>query len=378
MTRESSLVTAQWVEEHLDDPNIVLVEVDEDTTAYDKGHIKGAIKLDWTTDLQDQVRRDFVSKAQFEALLSGRGVANDDTVVLYGGNNNWFAAYAYWYFKLYGHQDVKLLDGGRKKWELDSRELTDELPTREQDVVHRPGAGRLDPRVPRRDRGRDRRPRTWSTCAAPTSTPAGCSPRPTSRRSRRSAPGHVPTVDQRAVEQGGERRRHLQVRRRAARALRRGRPRLTARTPSPMPHRRALLAHVVRAQGAARATRTSRTTTAPGPSTARWSASPWPSATSRVKPDVRRDQGRPLARRRQRRQGGGDPGPGAPRRRSRSATPTSDCSTAPVSSPPRSRPRPPATSGSSPARVTGRCAPWPRRPSRSTTPCTPRSAPSPR
>src|ERR687891_218313 len=131
MTRESSLVTAQWVEDRLDQDGIVLVEVDEDTTAYDKGHIKGAIKLDWTTDLQDQVRRDFVNKEQFEALLSERGVANDDTVVLYGGNNNWFAAYAYWYFKLYGHQDVKLLDGGRKKWELDSRELTDEQPSRE-------------------------------------------------------------------------------------------------------------------------------------------------------------------------------------------------------------------------------------------------------
>lgn len=132
MTRENSLVTAQWVEDHLTDPKVVLIEVDEDTTAYDKGHIKGAIKLDWTTDLQDQVRRDFVNKQQFEALLSDRGVGNDDTVVLYGGNNNWFAAYAYWYFKLYGHQDVKLLDGGRKKWELDSRELTDEVPTREK------------------------------------------------------------------------------------------------------------------------------------------------------------------------------------------------------------------------------------------------------
>ena len=132
MSRENSLVTAQWVEDNLDTEGVVIVEVDEDTTAYDKGHIRGAIKLDWTTDLQDQVRRDFVNKAQFEALLSKRGVSNDDTVVLYGGNNNWFAAYAYWYFKLYGHQDVKLLDGGRKKWELDSRELTDELPTREK------------------------------------------------------------------------------------------------------------------------------------------------------------------------------------------------------------------------------------------------------
>src|SRR6478609_3359168 len=124
MTRENTLVTAQWVADNLNDPKVVLIEVDEDTTAYDKGHIEGAIKLDWTTDLQDQVRRDFVNKAQFEALLSERGVSNDDTVVLYGGNNNWFAAYAYWYFKLYGHQDVKLLDGGRKKWELDGRELS--------------------------------------------------------------------------------------------------------------------------------------------------------------------------------------------------------------------------------------------------------------
>ena len=132
MSRDTALVTADWVQEHLDDPKVVLVEVDEDTTSYDKGHIAGAIKLDWTTELQDQVRRDFVNKQQFEALLSSKGVSNDDTVVLYGGNNNWFAAYAYWYFKLYGHEDVKLLDGGRKKWELDSRELTDELPQRAQ------------------------------------------------------------------------------------------------------------------------------------------------------------------------------------------------------------------------------------------------------
>src|SRR5918997_2728286 len=131
MTRENSLVTAQWVEDHLDDPNVVVIEVDEDTTSYDKGHIRNAIKLDWTTDLQDQVRRDFVDKAGFEALLSERGVSNDDTVVLYGGNNNWFAAYAYWYFKLYGHENVKLLDGGRKKWELEARELTKDEVTRE-------------------------------------------------------------------------------------------------------------------------------------------------------------------------------------------------------------------------------------------------------
>ncbi|GAB2737450.1 sulfurtransferase [Nocardioides pakistanensis] len=132
MSRNDVLVTADWVEEHLDDPKVVLIEVDEDTSAYDKGHIRNAIKLDWSVDLQDQVRRDAVDKDQFGALLSERGVAGDDTVVLYGGNNNWFAAYAYWYFKLYGHQDVRLLDGGRKKWELDSRELVSEVPQRER------------------------------------------------------------------------------------------------------------------------------------------------------------------------------------------------------------------------------------------------------
>src|SRR3954466_7393906 len=132
MSREDVLVDADWVEAHLDDPKVVLVEVDEDVSAYDTGHIKNAVRLDWKTELQDQVRRDFVSKEQFEELPSQKGIGNDQTVVLYGGNNNWFAAYAYWYFKLYGHQDVRLMDGGRKKWELDSRELTPELPNREQ------------------------------------------------------------------------------------------------------------------------------------------------------------------------------------------------------------------------------------------------------
>jgi thiosulfate/3-mercaptopyruvate sulfurtransferase len=131
MSRADVLVSADWAEENLDAPGVVFVEVDEDTSAYDGGHIAGAVKLDWKTDLQDQVRRDFVSKQQFEALLSEKGIGNDDTVVLYGGNNNWFAAYAYWYFKLYGHDKVQLLDGGRKKWELDGRELS-------KDTVSRP------------------------------------------------------------------------------------------------------------------------------------------------------------------------------------------------------------------------------------------------
>jgi len=130
MSRQAVLVDADWVEAHLNDPNIVLVEVDEDVSAYDKGHIRGAVKVDWKQDLQDPIRRDFIDKAAFEKLLSSRGISNDDNIVLYGGNNNWFASYAYWYFKLYGHENIKLLDGGRKKWELDSRELVTEVPSR--------------------------------------------------------------------------------------------------------------------------------------------------------------------------------------------------------------------------------------------------------
>ena len=121
MSRDSALVSPAWAESNLGATGVVLVEVDEDTSAYDTGHIPGAVKLDWKMDLQDSVRRDVITKSQFEVLLSQRGIANSDQVVLYGGNNNWFAAHAYWQFKLYGHDDVRLLDGGRKKWDLENR-----------------------------------------------------------------------------------------------------------------------------------------------------------------------------------------------------------------------------------------------------------------
>ncbi|MFR9730409.1 sulfurtransferase [Saccharopolyspora sp. MS10] len=130
MSRAEVLVSTEWAEKNLNTDGVVFAEVDEDTTAYDGGHIPGAIKLDWRNDLQDHVRRDFVSREGFEKLLSAKGISNDDTVILYGGNNNWFAAYAYWYFKLYGHSNVKLIDGGRKKWELDGRELVKDEPNR--------------------------------------------------------------------------------------------------------------------------------------------------------------------------------------------------------------------------------------------------------
>ena len=130
MSRETALVTADWVAENINNPSIVIVEVDEDTALYAQGHIENAITFNWREDLQDGLRRDIISKEGFEALLSKSGIANDTTVILYGGNNNWFAAYAYWYFKLYGHQDVRLLDGGRKRWELDARPFVTDIPAR--------------------------------------------------------------------------------------------------------------------------------------------------------------------------------------------------------------------------------------------------------
>jgi len=130
MARSDVLVSTDWAENNLNTPHVVFVEVDEDTSAYETGHITGAVRLDWKTDLQDPVKRDFVDAQQFSKLLSERGIANNDTVILYGGNNTWFAAYAYWYFTLYGHGDVKLLDGGRKKWELDGRALSTDAVTR--------------------------------------------------------------------------------------------------------------------------------------------------------------------------------------------------------------------------------------------------------
>ena len=125
-TNPDALVSTQWVADHLGEPGIVLAEVDEDAAAYHNSHIPGAIGFDWKADFQDPLRRTFLNKEGFEQLLDSRGISRDDHVVLYGGNNNWFAAYAYWYFKIYGHPNVSLMDGGRKLWELEGRELTSE------------------------------------------------------------------------------------------------------------------------------------------------------------------------------------------------------------------------------------------------------------
>ncbi|MBZ5694247.1 MAG: sulfurtransferase [Acidobacteriia bacterium] len=122
------LVSTQWVADHASDPKVRLVEVDVDTTAYDQGHIAGAVGWNWQTQLQDNIRRDLIDKATLERLLGQSGVSNDTTIILYGDNNNWFAAYALWQLKYYGHQDVRLMNGGRKKWLEEKRPLTADAP----------------------------------------------------------------------------------------------------------------------------------------------------------------------------------------------------------------------------------------------------------
>ena len=125
---QSALVDTDWVAQHRTDPNVKLVEVDVDTSAYRQGHIPGAIGWNWSTQLEDQLRRDIPEQAAWEKLLSDSGIKNDDTIVFYGDNNNWFACFAYWVAKMYGHQQVRLMNGGRKKWELEKRDLVTDEP----------------------------------------------------------------------------------------------------------------------------------------------------------------------------------------------------------------------------------------------------------
>jgi thiosulfate/3-mercaptopyruvate sulfurtransferase len=125
------LVSTDWLAEHLSDEGLVVAEVDEQPDLYDEGHIAGAVKLHWREDLQDPIERDLVDKESFERLLGGLGIGNDTRVVVYGDRNNWFAAYAYWYLKIYGHADIRILDGGRQKWIDEGRELTTDVPSPE-------------------------------------------------------------------------------------------------------------------------------------------------------------------------------------------------------------------------------------------------------
>ncbi len=135
-TGTRALVSTQWVADHLNDANVRLVEVDVDTTAYDQGHIRNAVGWNWQTQLEDRIRRDIPTKEDWEQLLSQAGVSNDTKLVFYGDNNNWFAAFAYWIAKIYGHEDAALMDGGRKKWELEGRELVKDVPQVQPTTYH--------------------------------------------------------------------------------------------------------------------------------------------------------------------------------------------------------------------------------------------------
>jgi thiosulfate/3-mercaptopyruvate sulfurtransferase len=126
------LVSTEWLAEHLNDDDLIVAEVDENPGLYEDGHIPGAVKLHWKDDLQDPIERDLIEKEQFEQLMGRLGIAGDTTLVVYGDRNNWFAAYAYWYLRIYGHEDVRILDGGRQKWIDEDRELTTDVPTRPQ------------------------------------------------------------------------------------------------------------------------------------------------------------------------------------------------------------------------------------------------------
>ena len=247
------LVDTDWLEEHLDDPNVRVIEVDEDTTAYDKGHIAGAVKWDWTSDLHTEVGRDFQDQAGFSRLLSEAGVGDDTTVVLYGGNNNWFAAYAYWLLKLRGFENVKLLNGGRKKWELESRRLVQDVPAYEatgyaiagaerpeiralrDEVIEKVGGadGFVDVRSPEEFRGEK---------LAPDHLPQEQSQVPGHIAGAANIPWVKAANDDGTFKSADELRELYEA---EGITAGQGDHRL-------LPHRRAILAHVVRAAGAAR------------------------------------------------------------------------------------------------------------------------------
>ena len=162
-----SIVDTDWVAEHAGDDNVVLVEVDVDTEAYEQGHIPGAIGWNWTTQLNDTVTRDILNKEQIECLLGSSGITPDSTIIVYGDNNNWFATYAFWQLKIYGHADVRVMDGGRIKWVSEGRDLTTDAPCVEATSYTASDAGPEHPRHARRHaqhrQWRDRR-RRWWTC----------------------------------------------------------------------------------------------------------------------------------------------------------------------------------------------------------------------
>ena len=187
------LVDTDWLEQHIDDDSVVVAEVDEDTSAYEKGHIPNAISIDWENDLHDLPRREFVSSEQLAKLLGEKGISNDNTIVLYSGNNNWFAAYAYWLLKYRGVENVKLLNGGRKKWELESRLLTQDEPNRSA-ATFTPGAEQPQLRAFRDDviKRAQEGGRAWVDVRSPEEFRGELLAPPHLPQEQAQVPGHIP------------------------------------------------------------------------------------------------------------------------------------------------------------------------------------------
>ena len=245
------LVTTEWVAANAG--GIVVAEVDEDPNLYGEGHMPGAVALHWKDELQDQVERDVIDRAGFEALIGRQGIANETTVVLYGDKNNWFAAYAYWYLKLYGHADVRIMDGGRQKWLDEGRDLTTDVPS-PAPATYR--AQELDESLRARREHILEILATGSDHLVDVRSPQEYSGEliamPGYQQEGAQRGGHMPGRRVHPLGAGGARRRHVQAGGRAARALRReGRRRLEAHDRL-LPHRRALEPHLVRAARAAR------------------------------------------------------------------------------------------------------------------------------
>ncbi|HVF53332.1 MAG TPA: sulfurtransferase [Actinomycetota bacterium] len=188
----SSLVDTDWVEEHNGDANVAIIEIDEDTSAYEKGHIPNALSINWETDLHDAPRREFVSAEGLAKLLGEKGISNDATIVLYSGNNNWFAAYAYWLFKYRGVENVKLLNGGRKKWELESRIFSQEVPARPA-TTFTVGPERPELRIFRDDViKRAQGPAAWVDVRSPEEYRGELLAPPHLPQEQAQVPGHIP------------------------------------------------------------------------------------------------------------------------------------------------------------------------------------------
>jgi thiosulfate/3-mercaptopyruvate sulfurtransferase len=186
------LVETSWLEDNVDDPSIAIVEVDEDATAYEKGHIPNAVAINWETELHDLPRREFVSSEQLAKLLGDKGVSSDQTIILYGGNNNWFATYAYWLFKLRGVENVKLLNGGRKKWELESRTLSSDDPNRSA-TSFKIGQERPDLRIFREEvLDRAQRGEAWVDVRSPEEFRGELLAPPHLPQEQAQVPGHIP------------------------------------------------------------------------------------------------------------------------------------------------------------------------------------------